>query len=599
MWRVPLTVSNTMMLKGLCCKKVFIPNLSALFCANLLISRVKLIWLELRCPLLSCMLVVLGREAWKALTCGIRYWTMHSENLLVAGNRRELASCSPMTTVKPKRGAGVHLVTLWKTRVGCFIICAGLKICTRWQVQWIIWPVFWKTWTTLLNVWAWDGKIKVLPLLLGHSRSTNLEMLLRSSATVAYVGFGEWWKAWRHWERGWTIVVVQSMWHRISKANSMFYAKKALFCDRKLPVKRHVDVFYSTCVPAALHGDGEWAYIQSMFQVLRIWELGELRRVLCLRRRPINYVCRLWLWDVCVYLLGRWWAARVMRKVADTGNNKTIGTARSGNASHRLTELLGASFHAFLWRLLDTETEGLQHVDWVVLTDKRVWALLVRHAELETTLVFVCLWCPCWKFKKRPLDDSDPWNVAWPSDTHRRLEVLGDNKIVINWMKGAWEVKGEEFAVLVRGVVDQLVRWYLGGTSRPRIDESDWCRHIFRDSNKASEKHANWLMDNGDSGLGAQWEARDLHDKMQRSRHILLSFDGARRRSGLGAGCLDTVVTGWIRIFWESLLWWTCAEECLSERLCEWAFNIWQFYFRQKLARLIFKLSAQIGQYST
>ena len=49
-----------------------------------------------------------------------------------------------------------------------------------------------------------------------------------------------------------------SMWYRISKANSMFYAKKALFCDPKLPVKRRVDAFYSTCVPAALHGAGEW-----------------------------------------------------------------------------------------------------------------------------------------------------------------------------------------------------------------------------------------------------------------------------------------------------------------------------------------------------
>ena len=76
------------------------------------------------------------------------------------------------------------------------------------------------------------------------------------------------------------------MWHRISKANSMFYAKKALFCDPKLPVKRRIDAFYSTCVPAALHGAGEWAYTQSMFQSLRIWELGKLRRVLCLRRRP-------------------------------------------------------------------------------------------------------------------------------------------------------------------------------------------------------------------------------------------------------------------------------------------------------------------------
>ena len=47
-----------------------------------------------------------------------------------------------------------------------------------------------------------------------------------------------------------------SMWHRISKANSMFYAKKALFCDPKLPVKSRVDAFYSTCAPAALHVAG-------------------------------------------------------------------------------------------------------------------------------------------------------------------------------------------------------------------------------------------------------------------------------------------------------------------------------------------------------
>ena len=40
-------------------------------------------------------------------------------------------------------------------------------------------------------------------------------------------------------------------------------------------------------------------------------------------------------------------------------------------------------------------------------------------------------------------------------------------------------------------------------------------------------------MDNGDSGPGAQWTASDLHDKIQKSRHIVLSFDGARRRSDL------------------------------------------------------------------
>ena len=56
-----------------------------------------------------------------------------------------------------------------------------------------------------------------------------------------------------------------------------------------------------------------------------------------------------------------------------------------------------------------------------------------------------------------------------------------------------------------------------------------------RESNKAADTHANWLMENGGSGPGAQWMAPDLHDKMKTSRHIVLSFDGARRESGLGA----------------------------------------------------------------
>ena len=50
-------------------------------------------------------------------------------------------------------------------------------------------------------------------------------------------------------------------------------------------------------------------------------------------------------------------------------------------------------------------------------------------------------------------------------------------------MNGVWEVKGDEHAVPVRGVVDQFVRWFLGGTFPPRTDENDWCRHIFRESN--------------------------------------------------------------------------------------------------------------------
>ena len=94
--------------------------------------------------------------------------------------------------------------------------------------------------------------------------------------------------------------------------------------------------------------------------------------------------------------------------------------------------------------------------EWLSLTKEfeHSWHVMLNLKPLESPIV--CDF-PVER-SKRPRDDSDPWNVAWPSDTHRRLEVLGDNKVVINWMNGAWEVKGDEHAVPVRGVVDQFVR---------------------------------------------------------------------------------------------------------------------------------------------
>ena len=76
-------------------------------------------------------------------------------------------------------------------------------------------------------------------------------------------------------------------------------------------------------------------------------------------------------------------------------------------------------------------------------------------------------------------------------------------------------------------------KWWInlcGGSwvvpSGQELMKNGWCRHIFRESNKASDIHANRVMDNGDSGLGAQWTAFDLHDKIQKSRQIVLSVDG-------------------------------------------------------------------------
>ena len=61
-------------------------------------------------------------------------------------------------------------------------------------------------------------------------------------------------------------------------------------------------------------------------------------------------------------------------------------------------------------------------------------------------------------------------------------------------------------SVLFLCVVWWIVRWYL----------ADWCMHLLRESNKAADTRADWLMDNGDSGPGAQWEAPHLHEKLHK-----------------------------------------------------------------------------------
>ena len=114
--------------------------------------------------------------------------------------------------------------------------------------------------------------------------------------------------------------------------------------------------------------------------------------------------------------------------------------------------------------------------------------------------------------------------ILGTSDSHRRLEILGDSKVVINWTNGDWKVKGHEHNMHVRGIIDQFVRWYLGGIFRPRNDdEICWCRHINRESNKAADTHANWLMDNGDSNPGAQWKRRNYSEKLKSAKNMWFS----------------------------------------------------------------------------
>ena len=104
--------------------------------------------------------------------------------------------------------------------------------------------------------------------------------------------------------------------------------------------------------------------------------------------------------------------------------------------SPRTMYLLRAAHYAFSWRCMDTETEELQNMaEWLSLTKKveYAWHSMLSlkctpdSAREADTLA---------NRAKRQRDGSNPWNVSWPSDSHRRLEILGDSEVVIHWMNG-------------------------------------------------------------------------------------------------------------------------------------------------------------------
>ena len=77
-----------------------------------------------------------------------------------------------------------------------------------------------------------------------------------------------------------------SMWRRISKGNSLFYAKKDLFCDPKFQSASASQHFILLACPLCFMVQENGLFTQGMFQSLRCWELGRPCRILCLRRRP-------------------------------------------------------------------------------------------------------------------------------------------------------------------------------------------------------------------------------------------------------------------------------------------------------------------------
>ncbi len=69
----------------------------------------------------------------------------------------------------------------------------------------------------------------------------------------------------------------------------------------------------------------------------------------------------------------------------------------------------------------------------------------------------------------------------------RRLEIIGDSKLVIGWLNGVWRCKYRVCDArldLLHGALEELERRH---SAWPRTDDADWGRHIFRELNTEAD----------------------------------------------------------------------------------------------------------------
>ena len=260
-------------------------------------------------------------------------------------------------------------------------------------------------------------------------------------------------------------------------------------------LKRRIDAFYSTCVPAALQGAGEWAYTQSMFQALRIWELGKLRSVLCLRRRlnecsvehmkrtgvivarqlkkhnqprvqilamrrvriawqmvscPSDAKGRCYWEESVTWRCDELWRDEYIKLSKEDYRNSTQWKrplpGRPNEWERPFTRFLG---DAWILKLKACKT----WTEWLSLTKEfeHSWNVLNSKPPESSSVCDVL-----WNFQEDHVMTAIPGMLHGHQIHIVVWEVLGDNKVVINWVNGAWEAKGEEHAIPVRGVVINL-----------------------------------------------------------------------------------------------------------------------------------------------
>ena len=122
------------------------------------------------------------------------------------------------------------------------------------------------------------------------------------------------------------------------------------------------------------------------------------------------------------------------------------------------------------------------------------------------------------------------------------MELVGDSDLVIRWLNGLWRCKYNLYAkrlAILHSCIQSMVELF---GIRPRSDDADWGRHIFRELNCEADALA------GVHRFAFQEHSCDTNWVAYR-----LFFDGSCTESGAGGGW---VLYGSRHVFHDSLHEW-------------------------------------------
>ena len=372
-----------------------------------------------------------------------------------------------------------------------------------------------------------------------------------------------------------TGATTPSFQHRASRADKAFWSDKRALTCRSLSLQARFQRYAERIVPRMLHGCGSWAWSQSLYQSIAVWEGRALRRIVGAGRRSdedwLPWFRRSTRLAKNLYLkLGHTpLATRVLGEIHRAASRLQPPCRNRFTAAASTVVLLADAIEwkdTWWWhreqavgQLLDPRGGDWRHspkfgnrgntwdavlvyaygLEWnLVARDPVKWAASLKefvhkayeHAKSAVPVATERPPHPDASFTKNPRVLSDillPWTLY---ETEIGTEIVGDNEIVINWMNGQAAASSQDQKHRVEELTNQLHCSWLQGLIAPRMPSAEWCRHVYRERNMEADRLANEAMDDCAS---ATWHTCNKFPRMQQ---LCAHFDGGKR-GDIAAAC--------------------------------------------------------------